>query len=183
MICAAVICAHRSPVTFFQQVIYAHRSPVTFFPTGDLCAQITRDIFPTGDLCAQITRDIFPTGDLCAQITRVIFPTGDLCAQITRDIFPTGDLCAQITRDIFPTGDLSDLDHDLSYVWSIRLLAAIACEFGWDICHLDANQAFVQSKLDELVFIRLPPGCGELRQGCQARTEPLWFAPDVTNMA
>ena len=28
--------------------------------------------------------------------------------------------------------------------------------------HFDAEQAFVQSKLDEVVFIRLPPGCGEL---------------------
>ena len=47
-------------------------------------------------------------------------------------------------------------------VVSIRLLAAIACEFGWDLCHFDAEQAFVQLKLDELVFIRLPPGCGEI---------------------
>ena len=47
-------------------------------------------------------------------------------------------------------------------VASIRLLAAIACEFGWDLCHFDAEQAFVQSKLDELGFIRLPPGCGEI---------------------
>ena len=45
---------------------------------------------------------------------------------------------------------------------SIRLLAAIACEFGWDLCHFDAEQAFVQSKLDELLFIRLPPGCSEI---------------------
>ena len=44
----------------------------------------------------------------------------------------------------------------------IRLLAAIACEFGWDLCHFDAEQALVQSKLDKLVFIRLPPGCGEI---------------------
>ena len=41
-------------------------------------------------------------------------------------------------------------------VASIRLLAAIACEIGWGLCHFDAEQAFVQSKLDELVFIRLP---------------------------
>ena len=45
---------------------------------------------------------------------------------------------------------------------SIRLLAAIACAFGWDLCHFDAEQAFIQSKLDEVVFIHLPPGCGEL---------------------
>ena len=47
-------------------------------------------------------------------------------------------------------------------VASIRLLAAIACEFGWDLCNFDAEQAFVQSKLDKVVFIRLPSGCGEL---------------------
>ena len=41
-------------------------------------------------------------------------------------------------------------------------MAAITCEFGWDLCRFDAEQAFVQSKLDEVVFIRLPPGCGEL---------------------
>ena len=47
-------------------------------------------------------------------------------------------------------------------VASIRLLAAIACEFARDLCHFDAEQAFVQSKLDELVSIRLSPGCGEI---------------------
>ena len=45
---------------------------------------------------------------------------------------------------------------------SIRLLAAIACEFGWDLCRFDAEQAFVQWKFEEVVFIRLPPGRGEL---------------------
>ena len=32
-----------------------------------------------------------------------------------------------------------------SSVTSIRLLAAIACELGLDLCHFDAEQAFVQS--------------------------------------
>ena len=31
-----------------------------------------------------------------------------------------------------------------------------------NLCHFDAEQACVQSKLDDLVFIRLPPGCGEI---------------------
>ena len=35
-------------------------------------------------------------------------------------------------------------------------------EFGCDLCHFDAEQAFAQSKLDKVVFIWLPPGCGEL---------------------
>ena len=45
---------------------------------------------------------------------------------------------------------------------SIRLLAAIACELDLDLCHFDAEQAFVQSDLDKIVYIRLPPGCGAL---------------------
>ncbi|CAN0406097.1 unnamed protein product [Pylaiella littoralis] len=47
-------------------------------------------------------------------------------------------------------------------VQSIFLLGAIACELGWDLCHFDAEQAFVQSKLHEVVFVRLPPGCGAI---------------------
>ena len=42
------------------------------------------------------------------------------------------------------------------------LLDAIACELGLDLCHFDAEQAFVQSSLEEDVFMRLPPGCGEM---------------------
>ena len=45
-------------------------------------------------------------------------------------------------------------------VMSIRLLAALACELDLDLCHFDAEQAFVQSDLDEVVYIRLPPSCG-----------------------
>ena len=45
---------------------------------------------------------------------------------------------------------------------SIRLLTAIACELDLDLCHFDAEQAFVQSTLDEDVYLRLPQGCGNL---------------------
>ena len=45
---------------------------------------------------------------------------------------------------------------------SIRLLTAIACELGLDLCHFDAEQAFVQSTLNEEVYLRLPQGCGAL---------------------
>ena len=45
---------------------------------------------------------------------------------------------------------------------SIRLLAALACKLDLDLCHFYAEQAFVQSGLDEVVYIRLPPGCGAL---------------------
>ncbi|CAB1097067.1 unnamed protein product [Ectocarpus sp. CCAP 1310/34] len=47
-------------------------------------------------------------------------------------------------------------------VSSICVLAAIACYLGWDFVHLDAEQAFVQSKLEDDVHIRLPQGCGSL---------------------
>ena len=37
-----------------------------------------------------------------------------------------------------------------------RLLGAIACEFGLDLCHFDAEQAIVQSSLDEDVLCDNP---------------------------
>lgn len=47
-------------------------------------------------------------------------------------------------------------------VTNIQLLAAIACELGWDLGHFDAEQAFVQSNLDDVILLRLPSGCGGL---------------------
>ena len=44
----------------------------------------------------------------------------------------------------------------------MRLLSAIACELDLNVRHFDVEQAFVQSKLDEDVFLRLPKGCGSL---------------------
>ena len=41
-------------------------------------------------------------------------------------------------------------------------MASIACELDLDLCHFDAEQAFVQSDLKENVFMRLPQGCGDL---------------------
>ena len=38
----------------------------------------------------------------------------------------------------------------------VRLLSAIACECDLDLCHLDVDQAFIQSDLEEDVFLRLP---------------------------
>ena len=49
-----------------------------------------------------------------------------------------------------------------------HLLGAIACEVGLDLCRFDAEQAFVQSSLEENVFMRLPPGCGKM-SGKEAR--------------
>ena len=47
-------------------------------------------------------------------------------------------------------------------VMNIRLLAALACELDLDLYHFDVEQAFVQSDLVEVVYIRLPPGYGAL---------------------
>ena len=58
--------------------------------------------------------------------------------------------------------DFFDIFSLCPSVMSIRLLAALACELGLDLCHFDAEQVFVQSDLDEVVYIRLPPGCGAL---------------------
>ena len=44
----------------------------------------------------------------------------------------------------------------------MRLLNAITCELNLDACHFDVEQAFVQSKLDENIFLRLPKECGSL---------------------
>ena len=44
----------------------------------------------------------------------------------------------------------------------VCLLSAIACEYNLDLFHFDVDQAFVQSDLEEDVFLRLPKGCGDL---------------------
>ena len=44
----------------------------------------------------------------------------------------------------------------------MRSLSAIACELDLHVCHFDVEQAFVQSKLDGDVFLRLPRGYGRL---------------------
>ena len=58
--------------------------------------------------------------------------------------------------------DFFDTFSSCPSVISIRLLAALACELDLDLCHFDAEQAFVPSDLDEVVFISLPPSCGAL---------------------
>ena len=44
----------------------------------------------------------------------------------------------------------------------IRSLAATACELFLNLCRFDAEQAFVQSNLEEDVFLRLSQGCGNM---------------------
>ena len=45
---------------------------------------------------------------------------------------------------------------------SVRLLSAFACEQDLSLRQFDIEQAFVQSELEENVFMRLPQGCGNL---------------------
>ena len=44
----------------------------------------------------------------------------------------------------------------------VKMIAAIANEKSLPVFHLDVSQAFVQAPLEEEIFMRLPPGCGEL---------------------
>ena len=42
-----------------------------------------------------------------------------------------------------------------------RVAAAVACAEGKTIFHFDVEQAFVQSELEDKIYMRLPPGLGE----------------------
>ena len=44
----------------------------------------------------------------------------------------------------------------------VRLLSTIACGYDLDLCNFYVDQAFVQSRLDENVFLRLSRGCGKM---------------------
>ena len=44
----------------------------------------------------------------------------------------------------------------------VKMIGAIANEKGLPVFHLDVSQAFVQAPLEEEIYMRLPPGCGEL---------------------
>ena len=69
-----------------------------------------------------------------------------------------------VARGFFqPEGvDYLEMFSPCPCVPSICLLTAIACELGLDRYHSDAEKAFVQSKLDEDVYLRMPQGCGAL---------------------
>ena len=58
--------------------------------------------------------------------------------------------------------DFGELYSPTVAVSSVRLLVAVACENDLSIRHFDVEQAFVQSELDEDVFMKLPEGCGRL---------------------
>ena len=44
----------------------------------------------------------------------------------------------------------------------VEMIAAIANEISLPVFHLDVSQAFVQAPLEEGIYMRLSPGCGEL---------------------
>ena len=44
----------------------------------------------------------------------------------------------------------------------MRLLSAIACDLDLDLCNFNADQIFVQPKVDNDIFPRLLKGCGSL---------------------
>ena len=66
----------------------------------------------------------------------------------------------------------------------VHLLSAIACECDLDLCHFDIDQAFVQSALEEDVFLRLLKGCGNLlRKGRSAQQTFVWIEASIGYMA
>ena len=44
----------------------------------------------------------------------------------------------------------------------MKVVEAVANERGLLLRHLDINQAFIQAYLDDVVYIRLPAGCGDM---------------------
>ena len=44
----------------------------------------------------------------------------------------------------------------------VKIAVAVANEKSWLLRHLDVKQAFTQAHLDEVVYMRLPAGCGDM---------------------
>ena len=44
----------------------------------------------------------------------------------------------------------------------MKTIALIANELGLTVFRLDVSQAIIQAPLEEEIYMRLPPGCGEL---------------------
>jgi hypothetical protein len=65
---------------------------------------------------------------------------------------------------------------------SVCVLLALAATRGWNVHHLDVKSAFLNGELEEVVFVRQPPGfsipgqeCSGSRRlctGCGMRREP-----------
>ena len=52
-----------------------------------------------------------------------------------------------------------------------------------DPCHFDVDQAFVQSDLEEDVFLRLPKGCGDLSGKVVRLNKSLYRLAGIAYMA
>ena len=64
--------------------------------------------------------------------------------------------------DIFETFGPTPAESCFCLLVSFVGCYVIACEVGFDLCHFNAEQAFVQSSPKEDVCMRLPPGWGEM---------------------
>ena len=60
-----------------------------------------------------------------------------------------------------PGVDCFDVFSPTIHSASSRILVSLACKLDWGLFHFDVEQAFVQAKLKEEVYMRLPPGCGD----------------------
>ena len=58
--------------------------------------------------------------------------------------------------------DFGELFAPTVAVSNVRLLTPMACVLDLDLFHFDFEQAFVQSDLEENVYMRLPQGCGKM---------------------
>ncbi|CAM9153469.1 unnamed protein product, partial [Ascophyllum nodosum] len=58
--------------------------------------------------------------------------------------------------------DYNEATFPTPAVTPVKMIAAVANEKGLPMYHLDVSQAFVKTPLREEIFLRLPPGCGEL---------------------
>ena len=74
-----------------------------------------------------------------------------------------------MTSRLVARGDMQRANVDFGELYSltvaissVRLLAAMA--YGQDLAlrRFDIEQVFIESELEEDVFMRLPPGCGRL---------------------
>ena len=58
-------------------------------------------------------------------------------------------------------GDFSEMFAPTVSSSCVRLLSAVAYECDLGLCHFDVDQAFVQSDLEEDVFLQLPEEYGD----------------------
>ena len=91
---------------------------------------------------------------------------------------PKGRLVAKGFSQI-PGIDFGKTFAPVAKATSIRLLAAIACHYGWHLECFDATRAFLWGDLEESIFMRLPDGFVPptgvpLPPGCKDWSEVVW---------